>query len=143
MPLNKKMTYAHAVLAAVTEAGMLSRAGLAMRCKQLGCDNASKMKTAIAKALKDGVLAMDSVSYILGDAARGSAGTEYERRLLDARDTRDQTHREKNASRARAEKTYSKNLKAAGGLTATAKADRAWMEGVRGVGRPDGRLVPM
>ena len=143
MPGIKKMTYLQAITAAITQDGMLSRVGLASSCKPLGCDNAAKMKTAIAKAVKDGVLAVDNASYILGDAARGSAGEEYERRLRDARDARDRTHREREASRARAEKTYAKNLKAAGGLTETAKADRAWTAGMRGFskeGRPGGRL---
>ena len=143
MSTTKKMTYSQALVLTVTKYGMLSRVALASGCKELGCDNGTKLKAAIAKAVKDKLLAVDNASYILGDVARGAAADGYERRLREARQARAQAQSAKEASRARAEKQYAKNLKAAGGLTETAKADRAWMEGAGGLSRPAGRIFAM
>jgi len=119
-----KFTYESAILTAITSEGMLSRAALANVCKtRYGLDNASKLKTTIAKAVEKKLIKLDGARYILGDKTRTAAGEEYILRLRDARDKR-------------MEKKYEKNLKEAGGLSLTAQADRDWMAGKHTTHRP-------
>ena len=115
-------TYPQAVVHAVTQAGMLSRAGLTSECKKLGFEKASCLKTALSKCIKEGLVVIDSASYLLADKSE----LEYAKRLKDALEARYTTHKEKKASRKRADATYRKNLKQAGGLTLKAQADATW-----------------
>jgi len=132
-----KFTYESAILTAITSEGMLSRAALANVCKtRYGLDNASKLKTTIAKAVEKKLIKLDGARYILGDKTRTAAGEEYILRLRDARDKRDEEEREKKARDKRMEKKYEKNLKEAGGLSLTAQADRDWMAGKHTTHRP-------
>ena len=128
--IHTPKTYPQAVVHAVRQAGMLSRAGLTSECKKLGFEKASCLKTALSKCIKEGLVVIDSASYLLSDTLRKSSDkkseSEYAKRLTDALVARNTTHKEKKASRKRAEATYRKNLKKAGGLTLKAQADATW-----------------
>ena len=139
-PAKAPKTYPAAVLAAVTANGMLSRANVAKQCAALGFDKAANVKSALAKVLKEGKLRLDGASYVLDAEERAAAGEAYAAKLQSAMVARDDQHAEKKASRERAENKYTSNLQQAGGLTVTAKADRAWLEGGGGSGaRPTPR----
>ena len=122
-------TYTAAIVEVVAANGMLSRAGLATNLKKMGFDKTQCVKTALAKTLKSGLITHDDACYILGEQTRAAAGDEYAGRLHDAHALRDSVHREKEAQRHRADHKYAKAADAAGGLTRTAKADRAWANG--------------
>ena len=119
--------YGDALISVVAAAGMLSRAGVASAMKQIGFDNATSVKKALTKALGDRAIALDDSSYTLAGDCRAAAGAQYELKYKAAVKARAEARAGKAASKKRAEKQYARNLKAAGGLTDRAKADKAWM----------------
>jgi len=118
-------TYPAAVLAVVTAHGLLTRVALTKECAGIGFGKAPQLKLALAKVVKEGKIELDGGSYLLGAEERTAAGHSYETALERATIARDNKHDEKEASRARAEAQYSRNLAKAGGLSSAAKADRA------------------
>lgn len=120
-------SYPQAILHVVWKEGLLSRAGLANACKELGFDKATCIKPALSKCLKEGLITIDASWYSLGESLRGD--DEYTKRLEAGLQKREEMHLDKEASRKRADAQYKKNLKEAGGLTVKAQSDLAWAAG--------------
>lgn len=110
---TKPKTYPAAVVALVTAHGMLSRAALTKECSAIGFDKAAPLKHALSKLLKEGKIALDGGSYILGAGERANAGSAYEKALKHATGARSDKTIAKEKGRMRAEKAYAKNFKKA------------------------------
>jgi hypothetical protein len=121
--VKEKATCASTILREIGAGGVLSRAAISKATPAY-----VRVKTALAKLIREGRVVNEAGSYRLGtrsiESMSADARDAYEAAVEGAIDHRAHQRSEREASRTNAEAGYAKRLEAAGGLTHRAKQDQ-------------------
>ena len=128
---TKPRTCPAAIVLSVTKCGALSRPAMVRELKDLGFDNAKQFGTQLRKVVKNGLIVNNNGSYSLGEEGLEKLSSDerrqYDESLRQAQANRALKKAQEQASKARAEAQYERNAREAGGLTACAQHDQAFV----------------
>ena len=127
---TKPRTCPAAIVLSVTKCGALSRPAMVRELKDLGFDNAKQFGTQLRKVVKNGLIVNNNGSYSLGEEGLEKLSSDerrqYDESLRQAQANRALKKAQEQASKARAEAQYERNVEA-GGLTACAQHDQSFV----------------